>query len=512
MEQSDRSRKTFIAILAFLILLHIILIASSRLYPFTDMPNHLAAATIYRHHDDPGSRFSEYYRHALLMKPNTFHTIFCSLPLFPSVESANRVFLSLYAALLPLSVLLLIRRLGGREWFALLSFLVLYNYNLGWGFVGFAFSIPLVLFLLAFTASFLGDGGAWNGTAVAVGLVLLFFVHALAAVFAVLLFLACCIISGRRSPAGKVRACAVLFPLLFIILLWWRRETALYRGTGTVDFLHTYYGTEYLKTLFARKNFLFLDNYNLYEGMKGKVIGLLFASCIVAPAIALLARRRSFGAYRRSEPGRISFAFVALSLACFVLLPNLLPGQAILYQRFSVLVLISLIILGSTLAHKAPHIVFRAGVCAVCLVHLVLWADYITGFNRENAAFTPSFLPEGREGKLAGLIYDLRYRGKPAYIHFPNYFIVWKKGVASTKIVDYRFGAIRRLVGPVELPPYEEWISLDRGSTDTYRGMDYLLVRGFPRPGQEGSLAGFEAARAKGVWALYERTNAPGKH
>jgi len=506
MEPTDRSRKTFIAILAFLILLHIILIATSRLYPFTDMPNHLAAATIYRHHDDPGSRFPEYYRQDLFLKPNTFHAIFCSLPIFPSVESANRVFLSLYAVLLPLSVLLLIRRLGGREWFALLSFLVLYNYNLSWGFVGFAFSIPLILFLIAFTASLLRDGGALNGAAVAAGLVLLFFIHALAAVFAALLFLACCIVSGRRSPVEKARACAVLAPVLLIIALWWGRETAQDRGTGTFDFLRTYYESEYFKTLLSRKNFLFLDNYSLYEGMKGTVCGLLFASCIVAPAIALLARRTSFGAYRRSEPGRISLTFAALSLACFVLLPSLLPGQTILYQRFSALVLISLVILGSILAHKTPHIVVRAGICAACFVHLVLWAGYFTGFNRENTAFTPSFLPEGREGKLAGLIYDLRYRGKPVYIHFPNYYIVWKKGIASTKIIDYRFGAIRRRVGPAELPPYEEWISLIRGSTDTYRDMDYLLVRGFPRPGQEGSLAGFEAARAKGAWALYERT------
>ncbi len=145
MAQSDRTKKLFPAIFAAFVLLHLGLLATQRLYPFVDLPNHLASATIVREIHDPSSELSRYYGVEKFPQPNTMFPYYCRLEIFPSVEIATRAFFCLYAILLPVAVLLIVRKAGGNQWFSLLSFPLLYNVNVTWGFVGFLFSIPLVL-------------------------------------------------------------------------------------------------------------------------------------------------------------------------------------------------------------------------------------------------------------------------------------------------------------------------------------------------------------------------------
>ena len=122
-------RRWFVIIFALLIALHLALIWTTRLFPFTDLPNHLAAATINRFYEDPACSFSDYFTFELFPRPNVFHLLFCSLGIFPSVEFANRVFLSLYVLLLPLSALFFLRRTGGNHWHSIAAFVLLYKYR-----------------------------------------------------------------------------------------------------------------------------------------------------------------------------------------------------------------------------------------------------------------------------------------------------------------------------------------------------------------------------------------------
>ena len=121
---------------------------STRLYPFLDAPNHLAMATIYRYYGEPTNQFASYYAIDTSLKPNVAHLFFCGSELFPSVEFANKVFYCLYMLLFPLSILLVIKKIGGNQWFSLLSFLFLYNINVMYGFNGFVIAMPFVMFTL----------------------------------------------------------------------------------------------------------------------------------------------------------------------------------------------------------------------------------------------------------------------------------------------------------------------------------------------------------------------------
>jgi hypothetical protein len=139
----------------------------------------------------------------------------------------------------------------------------------------------------------------------------------------------------------------------------------------------------------------------------------------------------------------------------------------------------------------------------VCIAHLVLWWSNFNAFNRENEGFTPEFFPDQWKGKiLSGMIYDYTWRGRPAYIHYPGYYITWKKGIATTSIVGYRFGAVRRKAKLPVFPAYLEWIGRFQKYDGRYSDLDYLIVRGAVPAGREDEIAGFEPLRSAGEWRL----------
>jgi hypothetical protein len=564
MSAAPREKRFFTALFAGMIALHVALLLSSRLYPFTDIPDHLAAATIIRHTGEPSNRFAQYYRVDMFMKPNTFHVAFSGLAIFPSVEFADRIYFALYAALLPLSVLVAIRKLGGNPWFAFLSFLLVYNYSVSWGFAGFALAIPLAIFFCTFfVLDARGVSGSPRIVSAAAALVLLYFVHVLAALFCLfVLALGTVVRPGRPTgepgaSSGRDRAesaprgtgAAALrggilaafrgvvlaaLPLVVLIAAWWRSEARGYAGPGVFSFLRGYYGSAFVHTFAGRWAFPIRDNYHLFNGAPGYAIAALFTLAILTPAAALSFRRH------QAPRGTRGAAVLPLCLGaalCYVLLPNELPQQAVLYERFSVFVLLALVIYCGA---RAPVALRRAGVAAlvaVAVLHYALWANYFFDFNRENAGFDEAFLRPAASGEnLAGLIYDYTYRGRPIYIHFPSYYIVWEKGPATASVADYRFGPVRRASVP-GLPRYLEWVGKRDNYDGRYRDMDYILMRGTAggaaearssgttpatgatpsagateeippeaMPGAEGFLGDFKVARTSGRWSLYERT------
>ncbi|MEJ2004783.1 MAG: hypothetical protein P8X57_07435 [Cyclobacteriaceae bacterium] len=120
-----------------------VLIVNTRLLPFVDLPNHLAEAAIFRHLLNSDKVFDAYYEMVPWFYPNTFHPYVVSL--FPSAEMGDRIYFLIYLVCLPLSVYLVIRKVDGNQWVGLLSILLVFNYNVTFGFVGFYMAIPFVL-------------------------------------------------------------------------------------------------------------------------------------------------------------------------------------------------------------------------------------------------------------------------------------------------------------------------------------------------------------------------------
>ncbi len=498
-------RRWFAAVFACLVGLHLALVWTTRLFPFTDLPNHLAAATIMRHYSDPACLFSDYFEIELFPRPNVFHLLFCSQKIFPSVEFANRVFLSLYVLLLPLSTLFFLGRTGGNRWWALTSFVLLYNYSASWGFVGFFFSIPIVLIFAGLIEGYYKRGGAGRAMLLALLLASLFFVHALGALFALLLLLVCGLFRAREGPLVLLSRLAPALPVVVLLIVWWRSEPP---GGSLADFLARYYSSSYLSSITSRANFLILDNYHLFPRWPGALVALALVAAFITPGAILLVR-----AHRRSDRSRLApsvpFLFFACSLACFLLLPHEIPRQTILYQRFSVLLLLSFVFLAASVAPSGALRTARILFVAAAAVHLVLWAGYLSAFDAENEGFDASFFPADKgNGRLAGLIMENAFRNRAVYLHFPSYYTVWKRGISTTSIVAYRFGPVRRNPDGPTLPHYLEWIGKTDGSGGRYEEMEYLLVRGSLPDRAMRHISGRALLREISMWRLYGRRSA----
>jgi hypothetical protein len=514
-------KKLFAASFASLVALHLVLVFTSRLFPFTDLPDHLAAATVARHIGEPGSPFAELYRVETGLRPNTAHMLFCALRTFPSVESANRALLALYAALLPLSVLLIIRKLGGNPWYSLLSFPLLYNYNASWGFMGFTLASFLVLL---FHRLFVIDGSALGSSRraalAALWLAGMYFVHILAALFALLVLFAGAPFAAKRSWRAPARCLLAALPLLILTLRWWHAENLGAADPGLGRFLASYYRGEYLAGLADRRHLFVFDNYHLRDGWPGYAIALVFSLGILlaAGAAYVIARRRLRASTgdaavengRASSRRKIAGAapLLVAALLCCLVLPNGIPRQPVLYERFSVFLFLGLVVAGGALAGRRLPRPAIAAFVALAILHGALWAEHFAAFNRENERFDAAFLrgPSGG-GRLAGLVYDYRFRGRPAYIHFPSYYTVWERGAATAKFADFRFGAVRRLPGGAAIPHYLEWVGKFGAYDGRYAGMELLLTRGVVPDGR--ALEGFDHIRDSGKWSLFEKRGAP---
>jgi len=392
---------------------------------------------------------------------------------------------------------MVINKLKGNPWFTLLSFLLLYNYNVCCGLVGFSISIPFVILILYL----LLDPPEKIKMKILLALLfcLIFTMHAITTLFCILMYFLIVLIRNKKCFLKFVQEITVIIPVSIITLIWWLKDSA--KGGETLNFLYFYYKNEYIKTLFKRAGLFMFDNYFLYEGIKGVLIALFFSLFIVVPAMKFL-KRKNLKENINILPLNI---FILSSLSCFLLLPDRIPGNWCLYERFSVLFLLSVIIFTSILYREKTRKTLIFILCAVLLFHFVLWASYFIDFQKENRLFTKDLFPDKREGKkLTALIYENNFRGKPVYLHFQNYYIIWKRGIASTMITDYRFGPVRRKTDKKLLPSYLDMVLNKNKIEENLKNADYIFIKGDMPKNLK-----LELIKSKGSWTLC-KYNGPG--
>ena len=499
----DSSKPVVIVLLVF-VLLNSIVIASVALLPFVDLPNHLAEATIYKFYE-PDNLLGTYYQPAPWFFPNTFHTVFCSL--FPSVEWGNKVFHMMYIVLLHGSMLLAIRQLKGNAWYGVLAILFTYNYNVSFGFVGFAISLPVLILLFYVVLLYIDRERMYLNFVIGFLLILLFLMHAQNALLGLIIYAAMIGYHYRRS-LGRFVAHGLLVPLPVVILIvtWWLTTTAQEEGS-TFEYLKEYYSSGYFQKFALRFGIVAFDNFQLREGIVGFLIASGFFLCILIPVFS--ARPWKWDRTRRYLTPEVIYAgiFFLIILGCYVVAPHSMPGQAPIFQRFCTILILSFVILVSIPLGKVAIPWLKYYVIIAVSVYTLFWFEYMYSFNRENEMFGKELF-QGMEvkGKLAGLIYDNDYRGRNVYIHFPNYYIVWNKGVAASKIIDYRFGVVRRAAPETELPYYEEMIGERYSYQPQYSNIDYFLVRGQAPVDNDLNLRGFSLWRKAEPWKIYKKS------
>jgi hypothetical protein len=129
---------------------------TQRLLPMLDTPSHLALARGWHSYHDAAYNIAKYYDLRIRPVPYiAFYAVIDALLYVCSIETANKLFLSAYLVLFPLSVLAIARALRRSPWLALGAFPLAFNQNWIYGFSSYLMSIALAFFSLAILIRFL---------------------------------------------------------------------------------------------------------------------------------------------------------------------------------------------------------------------------------------------------------------------------------------------------------------------------------------------------------------------
>jgi hypothetical protein len=480
--------------------------------PFTDLPIHLAEATILKYAADPTCPLSQSYSASRLswFQPSIGHAVFCSW--FASVESANRILYVTYCFAIPLSMLSITRMCAGNWAVAFMSVLTVWNYSALWGFTGFTLGIPLVLLsvsqqLHCFT------NRAWVHV-VFLGLlfILLYWMHALLFLFALCTFITIALFTAvtTSAPTRQMLGRSLLAPLPATgLLAIWVCKGSEFSGGGTVAFLKSYYLHAFVPSVWHRMiEFVTADWQAIAYGIYGKTIALLVSMVVVIPVVVCLCRFPyrivSLTASRTATLGFVGAAFV-----CFALLPPGLPGQPYLYQRFSVFCYLAVIcVLSWALPVVWPRFQYKMVILLAIAGYAALWGHYFWSFRTVDDDFETfsRTAPDTKRQMVGYLICEPKFRGRAVLIHYNNYEIIWNRNPTPTCVGNFRFGMISQ-VRP--LPQYYEWITyMPSGIStivDMYSVCKYLAVQGKHPYDVIKQRADFIRVHEIGTWCLFKK-------
>jgi hypothetical protein len=160
----DRWRRLLLAEgglpLVWLVLTVIVLIPvwHQRLLPMLDTPNHLALARAWHNFNDPSYHISDFYTLRIRPVPYLFFYTFIHWCMYVfSIEVANKLFLSIYLILFPLSVLSLARALKRSPWLAVGGFAFAFSQPWTYGFSSYLLGTVFMMFAYAALIRYLAD-------------------------------------------------------------------------------------------------------------------------------------------------------------------------------------------------------------------------------------------------------------------------------------------------------------------------------------------------------------------
>ena len=513
---------------------------ATRLLPGLDLPFHLAAADMLSKVGQPGSPYAPYYEGGLRVAPYAAH--FVALVVLGKVMNllvAHKLIIVLYVAGLPLATASLLATFRRSRIPALLAFPLAYNLTLHYGFVSFALSLPVVLWLLAAMTKLAESerrrSFAWRWALTAGIAILLFLCHLqnfLYGVCAALVFAAFAPAPLRR----KLLAAASLVPA-FLGLAYWHFTTPPVTGQAKLTFALAW---------------RFLKRHRLADLGRGKLVDDLWHRIQLIPSHAmrafvdesnvtacrwlvlivaaylvagLVARRPAdmpmeLRASRRVRMRTASVIAFLGALFAYLALPHHLQELELMtfFPRFSVLVLLMLLLLVPAgllrlrgifaLVLPLPAVVFGVLYGHLLYVHYRAYGAEVAGFV-EVAEKTPP------GGKAMGLVFDRRSKVmqvESALIGLPDFYPALRPALGS--MVPPTYCGLRHMPCRLKARPdfvTSPWIPTSFSPAKMLPIFDYYFVHsapaGFdPWRGYHGM---FEPLAVSGTWSVFRKRTGP---
>jgi hypothetical protein len=513
---------------------------ATRLLPGLDLPFHIAAADMLSKVGHIGSPYAPYYEGGLRVAPYAAHFFaLVALGKVMGLLAAHKLIIVLYVGGLPLAMASLLAASRRSRIPALLAFPLAYNLTLHYGFVSFALSLPVVLWLLAEMTKLAHSESRrvfinrWLVTA-AVAL-LLFLCHLQNFLYGVCASLAFAVLAAAPLRR-KLVAVTALVPA-FAGLLYWHLSSPPVAGQAKLTlalawkFLKSHRlddlgRTSLIVDLWSRIRLIpahalraFTDESNV-PACQGLVlimvayllIGLVAWRVVDEPAEARPSRRR-----RMHLASAIAFLG---ALVAYLALPHHLQELELMtfFPRFSVLVLLMFLPLvpAGLLRLRGIFVVLLPLPALVFGVYYgrQLYLHY-RAYGQEVADFVAVAQKTPSGGKALGLVFDRKSKVmqvESALIGLPGFYPALRPALGS--MVPPTYCGLRHMpcrlkaAADFTTPP---WMPATFNAAKALPTFDYYFVRSAP-PGIDlwrGYHGMFEPLARSGTWAVFRKRPGP---
>ena len=286
-----------------------------RLLPFLDLPNHLAAISIWNHYHAPEWGYQKYYLLSTPLVPywGYYFPVHVLSYIF-QIETANKIFLSFYAASIPLSVALAAKQFNRNPWVSILSLPFIFNYNLMYGFISYCAGLPCMLVGLVFLDRAIQKSSPRSLMVTLLASFAIYFMHLLNWFVFGLCAIALLLLNVRRWKAGLLAGLALGPSVLFAL---WNVRTAseqkVLMSSGPVKFTGAWLPTSTLLTELPHR--LLLD-------WTGSPVPWLLLVLVLTVVGLLIAQQREESPAPIFVPERFSVeAMLVVSVLAYCLLP-----------------------------------------------------------------------------------------------------------------------------------------------------------------------------------------------
>jgi hypothetical protein len=472
----------------------------------TDLPQHLAVASILEHLGDPRFGFSDYYAPAgsWLLRVLSYAAQYGFVGFLSRIlplELAMRCFVFLSALAIPLGVVAILRALGKPVWLALLSVPLVYGRAFFWGFASFNLSIGVALAACALLARSRWSRSAAVGVAALSTLVVL--IHPYGAAL-LLGYLSIWLLLGERKEWGR-RAPAASPALLGTAL--WLEAGGQARGFGEV------FSSDLVRRVAALPDAVLGGYWDPSEAwlLLGwvAVLGVLYAG----GRLGASARRP-----RVAHHERVLGIYVLVHVALYLILPQHTATAKFVHFRHAVLAaaLLPLIVPGAWLDVR-PRLA-RGLLVAIAGAAIVNGWVHLVLFDREARSFDGVIAALPERPRIVALSFERngRIMRTVPYVHFAAYAQAKRGGLIASTFPGLFWNLPVRLRDDAGIPPSPVSLEMRPLWFDYARFgyfYDHVLTRTGPGAGParpRGPDFPYELVHDDPPWRLYRSLEPPG--
>lgn len=530
MRTRERDTRAFGLGYAILAPLYLAPLFVTKVLPGLDLGFHLAMADALAKGGDPGSPYAPFYDAQLAPYPYAAHLgALALLGHVMTLVHAHTFLTALYVAGLPLAVSSALAACGKSRIPALLAFPVAYNLTLHYGFVSFAFSLPLTFLLIAAMARYMASFARPRRdllVLVAGAAVLLYLCHLQNFLYG-LLAAGCFVVFVRATIVRRALGLAALVPSC-LALVAWRVGTRF--QDDPADQRHTLaYAWDYVvkARLVDKGPKPWLEDFRdrcitlpriLLKGFTDGSHLTGARLVLMAMAVYLLLGLAGFLLPGRS-PRRFKVAagLVAFGAAlAFFGLPHHLPAYELqtFFPRFApLLVLTGLLVLPSGLRRYRGRggYALLLPALAVGVLYGTTLVDQYRAFGAETADFIHVLDKAEPGGRAVGVLFD-RHSAvvtiESPFVALPSYYVAYRPAPTSMTAVTYcgyRHMPCRRT--GVDPPAPHPWIPTTFNPDLAVPFYDWFFVRSGPSANVlfGARATEVELAASRGTWALYRK-------